>query len=103
MNESAITVTTSIRLPIDRVWIFWTQPEHISGWNFAADTWRCPSAENDLRPGGKFSYRMEAKNGEFGFDFYGIYDEIIPHEKIAYTLGDNRKVEVLFSNAVVFN
>lgn len=97
MNESAITVTATIRLPVDRVWTCWTQPEHITGWNFAADTWCCPSAENDLRPGGRFSYRMEAKNGEFGFDLYGIYDEVIHQKKILYTLGDNRKVEVLFS------
>lgn len=89
-------VKTIIESDIKRAWDCFTMPEHIVQWNFASPEWHCPSAENDLRVGGKFCYRMEAKDGSFGFDFWGIYDEIIPYEKIAYTLGDNRKVEILF-------
>lgn len=66
-------------------------------WNFAGDDWHCPSAEVDLKQGGKFSSRMEAKDGSFGFDFWGIYDEIIPQEKIKYTMGDGRKAVVRFT------
>ena len=91
-----MVIQTEIKSNIKLVWDCFTLPEHIVQWNFASSDWQCPKAENDLKTGGKFSYRMEAKDGSFGFDFWGIYDEIIPYEKIAYTLGDNRKVEILF-------
>ncbi|RYG53509.1 MAG: polyketide cyclase, partial [Chitinophagaceae bacterium] len=68
----------------------------ITHWNFAADSWQCPTAENDLRKGGNFSYRMEAKDGSFGFDFGGIYDDVQENKRIAYTLGDNRKTTIEF-------
>ncbi|MCO6473504.1 MAG: SRPBCC domain-containing protein, partial [Melioribacteraceae bacterium] len=68
----------------------------ITNWNFASDDWHCPSAENNLRIGGKLKSRMEAKDGTFGFDFEAVYDEVIEHEKIAFTLLDGRKVETLF-------
>ncbi len=71
-------------------------PEHIVDWNFASDDWQCPKASNDLRPGGAFSSRMEAKDGSAGFDFGGVYDEVVPFQKIAYTIADGRKVEVTF-------
>ncbi len=90
-----ITVEVSLNLPIEKVWDAWTKPEHITNWNFASEDWHCPRAENDVRTGGKFSSRMEAKDGSMGFDFAGIYDEVIEHELIAYTLGD-RKVRVTF-------
>jgi uncharacterized protein YndB with AHSA1/START domain len=66
-------------------------------WNNASDDWHTPRAENDLRAGGKFSARMEAKDGSMGFDFGGVYDEVKENEYIAYTMGDDRKVEVTFS------
>ena len=77
----------------------WTKPEHIKNWNNASAEWHTPSAENDLRPGGEFVYRMEAKDGSFGFDFGGVYDEIAKDKSIAYTLDDGRKVKVEFTNA----
>lgn len=93
-----ITVQTSVNAPIEKVWKYFTSPEHITKWNFAADTWHTPKAENDLRVGGKFNYRMEAKDGSFGFDFWGIYNEIITNQRIAFTMGDDRKAEINFIN-----
>src|SRR5690554_6661441 len=92
-----ITVETKIQAPIEKVWNYWTDTSHITNWNMASDDWHSPYAENDLRVGGKFLTRMEAKDGSFGFDFAGIYDEVVLHEVIAYTLGDGRKVKCTFS------
>lgn len=91
-----ITIDITILKPITKVWEFFTDPEHITQWNFANDTWTCPKAENDLQIGGAFNYRMEAKDESFGFDFKGTYDEVAPFEKIKYHLDDGRKVKVLF-------
>jgi uncharacterized protein YndB with AHSA1/START domain len=91
-----ITVKTTVNAGIEKVWNYFTAPQHIIKWNHASDDWHSPKAENDLRKGGKFNYRMEAKDGSFGFDFEGSYDEVKPNEKIAYTIGDGRKVEVIF-------
>ncbi|OAQ40768.1 polyketide cyclase [Pedobacter psychrophilus] len=96
METTKITIGNIIDLPIEKVWELWTNPKHIINWNFASEDWHTPSAENDLIVGGKFSSRMEAKDGSFGFDFCGIYDEVEEFKKIAYTLGDERKVEILF-------
>ncbi|MDB5247232.1 MAG: polyketide cyclase [Segetibacter sp.] len=96
-NKTSITVENTVKAPVEKVWKFWTEPEHIKQWNNASDDWHTPSAENDLRPAGKFSARMEAKDGSFGFDFGGVYDEVRENEYIAYTLGDDRKVEITFS------
>lgn len=90
-----ITIEVSLNLPIEKVWDAWTKPEHITNWNFASEDWHCPRAENDVRTGGNFSSRMEAKDGSMGFDFAGTYDEVKEHELIAYTIGD-RKVRVTF-------
>jgi uncharacterized protein YndB with AHSA1/START domain len=92
-----ITVEVSVKAPIEKVWECWTKPEHITQWNAASDDWHTPRAENDLRTGGKFSSRMEAKDGSFGFDFGGTYDEVKEHELIAYTLGDGRQVRITFA------
>ena len=96
--EKTITVETSIKAPIEQIWEFWTNPEHIINWNFATDEWFCPSAKNDLRPGGEFIWRMEAKDGSMGFDFIGTYDEIEQYKRIKYTLDDGRKTEITFSS-----
>lgn len=96
-DKTMITVTATVNAPVEKVWKFWSQPEHIKKWNNASDDWHTPSAENDLRKGGKFSARMEAKDGSFGFDFGGTYDEVKTHELIAYTLGDGRTVEIHFN------
>jgi uncharacterized protein YndB with AHSA1/START domain len=91
-----ITVETTVHAPVEKVWKYWTEPTHIKKWNNASDDWHTPVAENDLRAGGKFLSRMEAKDGSFGFDFGGIYDEVKLHEVIAYTLDDGRKVKITF-------
>lgn len=96
-TQKIITVQAVINAPVAKVWELYTAPEHITQWNHASDDWHTPRAENDLKPGGKFLYRMEAKDGSFGFDFWGIYDEIKTNELIAYTLGDGRKVRVTFT------
>lgn len=91
-----ITIDITILAPVEKVWDCFNTPEHVTQWNFAHETWQCPHSENDLRVGGKFNHRMEAKDGSFGFDFEGIYDEVIPNEKIKYHLEDGRNVEVIF-------
>jgi uncharacterized protein YndB with AHSA1/START domain len=96
-HKTKITVETTVRVPVDRAWKFWTEPEHITRWNQASDDWHSPWAENDLRPGGKFDFRMEAKDGSAGFDFSGVYDEVRSNEKIAYTMDDGRKAKVTFT------
>lgn len=96
-NKQKISVETTLKAPVTKVWEYWTKPEHIVKWNQASDDWHTTSAENDLRTGGKFSSRMEAKDGSFGFDFGGIYDKINENESIEYTLNDDRKVQISFT------
>ncbi len=98
-EKPVITVYATIAAPIERVWKVWTTPADIVKWNNASDDWHTPRAENDLREGGRFSYRMEAKDGSMGFDFWGIYDKVIFQEQIDYTMGDGRRTEILFSSA----
>lgn len=93
----AITISAHIEKPSDLVWTCWTKPAHIVNWNAASDDWHCPRAENDLRVGGRFSSTMAARDGSFSFDFGGVYTAVDLHRRIAYTLEDGRKVEVLFS------
>lgn len=95
-DKISITIQASVTAPVAKVWECWTEPEHITGWNFAADTWCCPGAENDLRVGGRYKARMEAKDGSFGFDFEADYDEVEPHKKITYTMLDGRKATTVF-------
>lgn len=95
-NQVNITVETIVNAAVDTVWNAWTSPEHIIKWNNASEDWHTPRVENDLRAGGKFLSRMEAKDGSFGFDFSGVYDEVKTNELIAYTLGDDRKVSISF-------
>jgi uncharacterized protein YndB with AHSA1/START domain len=97
-KKTEITVSVIVNAPLQKVWQFWTLPEHIKQWNFASDDWHTPKAENDLRVGGKFLSRMEAKDGSFGFDFLGVYDEIKENELITYTMGDDRKAKIIFIN-----
>ena len=96
-KKTVLTVKTTVNAPVAKVWDCWTRPEHITKWNNASPDWHTPRAENDLRTGGSFSSRMEAKDGSMGFDFGGVYDEVKNHELIAYTLGDGRKVSIVFS------
>ena len=96
MDKQKITIKTIINAPVEKVWTYWTEPEHIKKWNNASEDWHTTKAENDLRVGGKFTSRMEAKDGSFGFDFGGIYDEVKVYDFISYTLGDERKVSITF-------
>lgn len=91
-------IDITILKPVEKVWEFFIDPDHIMKWNFANETWVCPSAENNFRVGGDFNYRMEAKDGTFGFDYKGTYDEIIPLQIIKYHLEDGRNVEVVFES-----
>ncbi|MFV0464578.1 MAG: VOC family protein [Lachnospiraceae bacterium] len=91
-----IYIYTKVLQPVEKVWEFYTLPEHITRWNYASLDWHTTKSENDLRPGGSFSSRMEARDGSFGFDFGGVYDEIITNQMIQYTLGDGRKVMITF-------
>ena len=95
-EKTIITVENTINAPVEKVWQYWTQPEHITKWNSASDDWHTPRAENDVREGGKFQIRMEAKDGSMGFDFFGVYDKVKRNEYIEYTMGDGRKVKVNF-------
>lgn len=97
MDTQKITIETMIKAPIVKVWENWTNPIHIVKWNNASDDWHTPHATNDLRTGGSFTSRMEARDGSMGFDFGGTYDDVQPYRLIAYTLGDGRKVDIRFS------
>lgn len=96
-ERTKITIETTVDAPIEKVWDYFTQPEHITKWNNASDDWHTPSASNDFRVGGNFVYRMEAKDGSFGFDFGGVYESVDLHEYIEYTIGDGRNVKINFA------
>lgn len=97
-NQSPITVKTEVYVTPEKAWEIWTTPAHITQWNHASDDWHTPHAEMNLTTGGKLLWRMEAKDGSMGFDFLATIKEIIPQQKLAYTLGDGREVEVLFED-----
>lgn len=91
-----ITVQTSVHASIEKVWECWTDAKHITKWYQASDDWHAPHAENDLKAGGRFKIRMEAKDGSFGFDLEGIYSTVVIHKQIDYDLADARKVKTSF-------
>jgi uncharacterized protein YndB with AHSA1/START domain len=97
LEKTIITVENTINAPVEKVWETWTRPEHITQWNNASDDWHTPRAENDLRVGGSFVARMEAKDGSMGFDFGGVYDAVKNNEYIEYTIEDGRKVKITFN------
>ena len=97
VNKTKITIETTVKAPVEKVWEFWGAPEHITKWATPSPDWHTPRAENDLRTGGKFLSRMEAKDGSFGFDFGGVYDNVKTNELIEYTIGDGRKVVTNFT------
>jgi len=92
-----ITVETIVNSTMEKVWEYWTNPQHITKWCNASADWHTPHAENDLRVGGKFLSRMEARDGSSGFDFNGVYDEVKTNELIAYTIEGGRKVRIVFA------
>lgn len=96
IKEEFISVETPVHAPIEKVWEYYTNPEHIVHWSFASDDWESPHATNDVRKGGKFVTTMRAKDGSAEFDFAGKYTDVKKHELLAYTLDDGRIVTVLF-------
>lgn len=94
-----ISIETEVKASLTAVWNAWVTPEDITSWNYAIDEWRCPKAEIDLEVGGKFNYRMEAKDGSMGFDFEGTFTEINPQKSIRFELEDSRVVTVDFSES----
>ncbi|MFM7248960.1 MAG: SRPBCC family protein [Planctomycetaceae bacterium] len=94
-----ITIETTIAAPIEEVWHAWTTPEDIKQWNAASDDWHTVAASVDLRVGGAFTSRMEAKDGGFGFDFAGTYTKVVPHQLLECSLGDRDLVVEFVSSA----
>lgn len=96
MNEQPIRVETEVRATLDAVWSAWNTPADIERWNSASPDWHTPRAEVDLREGGRFSSRMEARDGSAGFDFTGTYTCVVPNARIEYALDDGRSVSIAF-------
>ncbi len=99
METTKITIQADVSADNKKAWNYYTQPQYITKWNFATDDWQCPTASNDLRVGGKYTARMEAKDGSFGFDFEAVYNEIVEGKKFIYTMQDGRQVTVNFKNS----
>ncbi len=97
MEKTVITIQTQVNAPVEHAWKCFTSPEDIVQWNQASPDWHTPHASNDLRAGGKLSWRMEARDGSMGFDFWGTYEEVVPHEKLSVLLGDGRRWSIRFT------
>lgn len=96
-EKTAITVETTVKAPVEKVWKFWNEPEHIKQWAFASDDWHAPHVENDIRTNGKFKTTMAAKDGSVSFDFEGVYTNVRLRKVIEYTMSDGRKVKITFT------
>lgn len=96
-KQAKVTVEASINAPVEKVWKIWNEPTDIVKWSTPDPNWHTTSSENDLRTGGKFKNRMEAKDGSFGFDFEGTYDKVDLHKEITYTMPDGRSATTLFN------
>src|ERR671912_657125 len=96
-EKTAITVEALVKAPVEKVWKYWNEPEHIKRWAFASDDWHAPFSENDVRTDGKFKTTMAAKDGSFSFDFEGVYTNVQSNKLIEYTIADGRKVTITFS------
>ena len=97
-GRAVLTVQTEVAVPKEKAWEIFNTPDHITKWNSASPDWHTPRASNDLKTGGKFSYRMEAKDGSFGFDFNGEYTEVKPLDSFSYVMEDGRRASVAFSS-----
>ena len=93
-----ITVEATILASAEKVWAYYTTPDHITKWNFADPSWHCPKVENDLRVGGKYLARMEAKDGSFGFDFEAVYKDVKKRKSFSYTMADGRVATTVFES-----
>ncbi len=96
-SDKAVTISATVNAPVEKTWDYFFNPVHIIKWNTPSPDWHTPSASGDLRPGGRFTSRMEAKDGSMGFDFGGVYDEVTPNEFASYTMDDGRKVTISFT------
>ena len=94
-----ITVEALVNAPVEKVWQVWTTPYDITKWNSPSPEWHTPRAKHELKVGGNFNYRMEAKDGSLGFDFGGVFDLVNPNQQLNYTMDDGRKVNISFSAA----
>lgn len=92
-----ITVEVVVNAPLKKAWEAFTAPKAITHWNFASDDWKCPRAQNELREGGGFNYRMESVDGKFGFDFEGTFHKVILQQFLEYTIGERRVTVEFFS------
>jgi YD repeat-containing protein len=95
-NRTKITIETTVNAPVDKVWQYYNEPEHITQWAYASEDWHAPKASNDLRVGGTFSTTMAAKDGSFSFEFGGVYDAVEKNKLTEYTLGDGRTVKITY-------
>jgi uncharacterized protein YndB with AHSA1/START domain len=91
-----ITVQSNIHAPVEKVWEYFTNPQHVINWNFAMPEWHCPSATNQLEVGGEFHYTMAARDNSMSFDFWGTYQKIEKEKNIEILLGDGRSMLVTF-------
>lgn len=94
--KEQITIKATVHADARKAWDCYTEPGHITHWNFADPSWFCPSASNDMRVGGTYSARMEARDGSFGFDFEAVYSEILDGKSFTYGMADGRQVSVGF-------
>ena len=98
MEYTKLHVNAKMEAAIGKVWTYYTDPNHITKWNFANDDWQCPSATNDMQQGGKYFARMEAKDGSFGFDFEAIIEYVEINRQFSYIMSDGRRADILFTN-----
>lgn len=96
--RTALTVQVTVNVPVAKAWTYFNEPQHIMNWAFASPDWHAPASTNDLRTGGSFSTTMAAKDGSYSFDFAGIYDAVEEYKLIEYTMGDGRRVKVVFED-----
>lgn len=96
ITKTFITIEAVVAAPLDKIWRFWSEPQHIIQWNNASDDWHTPKAENDLQVGGKFNFTMAAKDGSVSFDFEGVYSNVQFTKLIEYTISDGRSVKISF-------
>ena len=99
IQKNEITVDAKVNFPVEKVWHVWNNPDDIKQWNNADPSWHTPNSENDLRVGGKFKNRMEAKDGSVGFDFEGTYTKVDLYKEISYTMNDGRNATTVFESA----
>jgi uncharacterized protein YndB with AHSA1/START domain len=91
-----ISIETRVKAPVDKVWAAWNTPEDIIQWNAASEDWHTTESTVDLREGGRFCARMEAKDGSMGFDFEAIYTRIVPQKFLGLRMSDGREITVEF-------